>query len=103
LGCDDFLRKPFREGILFELMHKHLGIQFIYEIETPEVATIDNLSIDVLPAALKQPLEAALQRLEVHAIDDAIEAIRHHDAVLAGALAKLAKNFEYRRILDLLK
>jgi CheY-like chemotaxis protein len=28
-GCKDFVRKPFREEVLFELMGKHLGLQFI--------------------------------------------------------------------------
>ncbi|ETR68651.1 MAG: two-component hybrid histidine kinase sensor and regulator, partial [Candidatus Magnetoglobus multicellularis str. Araruama] len=30
-GCDDFLRKPYKELEIFELMQKHLGICFIYE------------------------------------------------------------------------
>jgi DNA-binding response OmpR family regulator len=33
-GCDDFLRKPFRETEVFELLHKHLGVRFVYEEET---------------------------------------------------------------------
>jgi signal transduction histidine kinase/ActR/RegA family two-component response regulator len=32
-GCDDFLRKPFREDALFKLLHKHLAVNFIYEEE----------------------------------------------------------------------
>jgi CheY-like chemotaxis protein len=32
-GCDDFLRKPFREVEIFEMMHKHLGVRFVYEEE----------------------------------------------------------------------
>jgi PAS domain S-box-containing protein len=30
-GCDDFIRKPFREAIIFETMAKHLGVRYIYE------------------------------------------------------------------------
>ncbi|MFM7577683.1 MAG: response regulator, partial [Microcystaceae cyanobacterium] len=29
-GCDDFLRKPFREETLWQKMAEHLGIQFCY-------------------------------------------------------------------------
>ncbi|NEO87193.1 MAG: response regulator [Spirulina sp. SIO3F2] len=37
-GCDDFVRKPFRESILFEMMAKHLGVEYIYE----DVATLES-------------------------------------------------------------
>ncbi len=30
-GCDDFLRKPYRESDIFETMEKHLGIRFVWE------------------------------------------------------------------------
>ncbi|NET33186.1 MAG: response regulator, partial [Cyanothece sp. SIO1E1] len=33
LGCDDFVRKPFEEAILFETMAKHLKIEYIYRVE----------------------------------------------------------------------
>ncbi|MBP0018235.1 MAG: response regulator [Cyanobacteria bacterium SBLK] len=34
IGCDDFVRKPFREAIIFETMAKHLGVRYIYEKES---------------------------------------------------------------------
>lgn len=33
VGCDDFVRKPFRELRIFETIAKHLGIRYIYEEE----------------------------------------------------------------------
>ncbi len=30
-GCDDFLRKPFKERVIFEALTEHLGVQYIYE------------------------------------------------------------------------
>ncbi|MCL1465209.1 hybrid sensor histidine kinase/response regulator [Argonema galeatum] len=38
-GCDDFLRKPFREADIFEVMHKHLGVHYIYDEPTDSVAS----------------------------------------------------------------
>jgi signal transduction histidine kinase/CheY-like chemotaxis protein len=32
-GCDDFMRKPFKEAMIFEMLQKHLGVQYIYEEE----------------------------------------------------------------------
>lgn len=30
-GCDDFVRKPFRQETIFSMLSKHLGVNFIYE------------------------------------------------------------------------
>ncbi|ACK65338.1 multi-sensor hybrid histidine kinase [Rippkaea orientalis PCC 8801] len=30
-GCDDFMRKPFREEVLWEKIAQHLGVRYIYE------------------------------------------------------------------------
>ena len=30
-GCDDFLRKPFKESEIFERLHRYLDVEFIYE------------------------------------------------------------------------
>ncbi|MEO1465733.1 MAG: hypothetical protein AAFR89_05815, partial [Cyanobacteria bacterium J06633_1] len=29
-GCDDFVRKPFKEEVLFDKMTEHLGVQYLY-------------------------------------------------------------------------
>lgn len=39
-GCDDFLRKPFKEKTIFEVFPKHLGVKYIYE----KLATGDVIS-----------------------------------------------------------
>src|ERR671933_631213 len=33
-GCDDFLRKPFREADIFEMMNKHIGVCYVYDEPT---------------------------------------------------------------------
>ncbi|NJK53990.1 MAG: response regulator [Leptolyngbyaceae cyanobacterium SU_3_3] len=30
VGCDDFVRKPFREAEIFAAMQRHLGVQYVY-------------------------------------------------------------------------
>jgi CheY-like chemotaxis protein len=30
-GCDDFVRKPFREQIILEKIAQHLGVSYLYE------------------------------------------------------------------------
>jgi CheY-like chemotaxis protein len=35
-GCDDFVRKPFAEAIIFETMAKYLGVRYRYETLAPD-------------------------------------------------------------------
>lgn len=49
-GCDDFVRKPFREAVLFDKMAEYLGVEYIYgetgataEVQIGEVATLAEL------------------------------------------------------------
>ncbi|WP_231506004.1 response regulator [Planktothrix serta] len=44
-GCDDFVRKPFREQIILEKIAQHLGVSYVYE---PEVLTASTVSEAVL-------------------------------------------------------
>ncbi|MEM8806236.1 MAG: ATP-binding protein [Cyanobacteria bacterium P01_G01_bin.38] len=48
-GCNDFVRKPFREAIIFEKMAEYLGLQYVYE--TAPAASAASLSPDS-PVAL---------------------------------------------------
>ncbi len=36
IGCDDFVRKPFRENEIFEMLQKHLGVRYVYAEEQAE-------------------------------------------------------------------
>ncbi len=110
-GCDDFVRKPFREGDIFEMMHKHLGVRYVYK-ETAvsprpsAVSTkseVENLTSEIqkLPAELLANLEQATIRIDMDMIDSLIEAIRKHDAAVADRLATLADDFRYEEILTL--
>jgi signal transduction histidine kinase/DNA-binding NarL/FixJ family response regulator len=103
-GCDDFLPKPFQEDVLFDMLHRHLGVEFIYDdvvhaapAEAPEAARFARL-----PLALLARLRAALAQLDSDAVSSAIEEIHQIDAGLAGHLASLADDFEFAQIEALL-
>lgn len=119
-GCDAYLRKPFREEELYELMSKHLGIKFVYEggegffvtaQDRPFDAAQDRQKADALrPEALAGLPAEWLAMLEQGAIEanltlllEVIEQIRDHDAALADALAHLTNDFEYDIILAYLQ
>ncbi len=109
-GCDDFLRKPFKEAELFELMSKHLGVRYIYE---DTASSLDDSQSDeeelspatlaALPVDLLRELEQATIRSRSDDIERLIERIRTYDEVAADTLARLAGEFEYEKILNLIE
>ncbi len=111
-GCDDFLRKPFREGDLLEMMTRHLGVRYVYaqEVEAQEPGLDEKPSIQdltskiaSLPAGLLDRLEAAAIRAQMEEVNALIEQVRAYDVTLAQALAELADDFEYSKIASIIQ
>lgn len=122
-GCDDFLRKPFREADIFNLMQKHIGVKYIYEEaepdRTPDInqeditpETILDISqhkaqlkaaIAALPNELVTKLADAATRSDMLQVDDLIAEVNNHNRPLAHLLNDLAQDFEYDSILALLQ
>jgi PAS domain S-box-containing protein len=104
-GCDDFLHKPFQEDKLLSLLEKHLGVRFIYEEATTEIAaaTPANLALAALaglPDETRDELATAVIRLDTSAVDHWIQTMRTFDPRLAEGVAELADGFQYDRILS---
>ncbi len=77
-GCDDLIRKPFREEVLLEKIAQHLGVRYLYEDERVEAST--PLSLKATPLSLKAtPLsfEAELQP-EQNEIATAEQSLPHY-------------------------
>ena len=105
-GCDDSIRKPYRDTEIFEALARHLGVRFRYAGEqTPAAAArqLDVQALEALPDDLLKALEQALTRLDANAISRAVEDIRTIDASLADALATLAGDLQYGRILRFIR
>ena len=110
-GCDDFLRKPFREADIFEMMNKHIGVRYVYEHPTqkdssiPEDAKYNVLTtaaISALPESWVASLEQAILSVNVKLIYTLIEQIRPENAALANSLKTCIDKFEYDKILNLI-
>lgn len=101
-GCDDFVRKPFREAEIFEVLAKHLGVQFLYE-ETAEAAApveAPDLEQQLAPlAALPSSQVEALHQAAMQADADRLLALTDdlHAAypALAETLRSLVHNFRF--------
>lgn len=93
-GCDDFLRKPFRETEIFEMMSTHIGVSYVYEeerktdeaegIPSGEVLTAE--AIKALPGELIASLEEALLEGDLDSMTTITEEISTQNAPLAAAL-----------------
>jgi CheY-like chemotaxis protein len=112
VGCDDFVRKPFQETEIFEVMSKHIGVQYVYEDITAgsqpsrlgeEIKEDLKAEIKKLPPELIATLTKAAYLCDMELIDQAIAEIRGHHTDLAEALAKLTGDFKYNKILALIQ
>ncbi|MGK7927146.1 MAG: ATP-binding protein, partial [Spirulina sp.] len=108
-GCDDFLRKPFREDQIFTTLEKHLGIRYVYEdlsLAEPEMASESEVlnaeNLQVLPPELLVMLRQAVVSASKREMAAAVDAIATENAVLAAAIARCFHHFEYDKILHLI-
>ncbi len=101
-GCDDFLRKPFRDIDIFEIMHKQLGVRYVYEDsseasepESEEETKIEDIKSELakLPSDLLTELQQAIETANLQAMEPLIDQINNKP--LAKKLTKLAKGFRF--------
>ncbi|WP_293128227.1 PAS domain S-box protein [Microcoleus sp. bin38.metabat.b11b12b14.051] len=111
-GCDDFMRKPFREEDIFAAMGKHLGVSYIYEDPTDvSVAGMGESSQEVLtPEAIASlspewmaQFKQNLLTVDMEAIATSIAQIGTVNSSLADTLQDCINNFEYDRILNIIE
>ncbi len=107
-GCNDFVRKPFKEAEIFEIMPRHLDVRFIYEEkkggkEQPSKSLDEVLSRELLtqlPEQLLNDLKSAAKALNLKQTNEFIEQIHPYNTAVADALAKLASEFRFEDIVS---
>jgi CheY-like chemotaxis protein len=106
-GCDDFIRKPVRENQIFAALHKHLGVQFVYEparsgaskVEFP-VPSRDQISL--LPESWKERMRQAVLEADVTYMQDLIQEIAGSFPDISKALSEMLFHFDYDGIRSLI-
>ncbi|MEG5031835.1 AAA family ATPase [Microcoleus sp. AT3-D2] len=108
-GCDDFIRKPFREANIFDILHKHIGVQFVFEelnaapsFTENEVNVLTKSAFSELPPELLANLQQAISNLDLEQMHTVISQIREINQPLARAIAACIKNFQYEQLLNLI-
>ncbi|MBW4451491.1 MAG: PAS domain S-box protein [Nostoc indistinguendum CM1-VF10] len=114
-GCDDYINKPFREEQLLEKLSEYLGVQYIYQEEsyqiadarqqetesTLKLADLVSLLSEMSPEWVKQVYTAAAQCSD-DLILELIEQIPSENVVLRNFINNLAYDFQFEKIMELM-
>ena len=108
-GCDDFLRKPFKEQVIFDTLAKHLGVKYIYEQTPAHEHEIDIFQETAISSEnLKIMSDQWIIRLYKSALEadkslvmQVIEEIPDQQTFLVRSLTRLARNFQFEKLINL--
>ena len=110
-GFDDFVRKPFKIGVIFEKMAEHLRVEYIYEeadieskLNEHEKLSDANLNagIKALPSGIVTELLEATELSDVKMIEGVISHIRQQNSRLADLLQEYTGDYAFDKILNVL-
>jgi two-component system, sensor histidine kinase and response regulator len=107
LGCDGFIRKPFREAEIFSAIAEHLGVQYIYT-ETSNLQTLEteqtgfsHQNLSFMPVKWIKELYQAAMLADSDSIYQLCKSIPSDNNHISQMLLDLANNFDYERIMFL--
>ena len=111
-GCDDFVRKPFREALIFDKLAEYLGLTYLYEDESNRRLTdrvvddLETLETDLktylsqMPDSWIKELHQAAMLADNDLITELIKLIPENNTILIHALICLVDNFCYNQIMN---
>jgi signal transduction histidine kinase/ligand-binding sensor domain-containing protein/CheY-like chemotaxis protein len=106
-GCDEVVRKPFKDHEIFESMARQLGIKYLYKDRGAEAAQKPGINLTAemlagLPPDLLQNLRETTLVLNRDAILEVVERVAEHAPDTAENLRALVQNFQIKRIREVL-
>jgi CheY-like chemotaxis protein len=107
-GCDDLVRKPFREHRIFETMSRLLDVEYIYEQAGEAPARAEEIRLTAgmladLPPDVRQALDEATLALDSEATLEVIQRIEAQAPETAAGLRILVQDLEMGHIRELLR
>jgi len=108
LVCDDFLRKPYREVEIFDLVAHHLGVEYLYEettttLKEKEVLAFSTLQAQIAntPSVWRAEMNYASLLADSEMVLGLIEQIKPSHLSLAKALIELVDGFQFESLIKL--
>ncbi len=109
-GCDDFVRRPFRESDIFSKIQEHLGVEYTYAPHAPvsgkslcglSEATFTSGIARIDRSAFSE-LKSAIELSDMERMEQVVAEIGKDHSDLADGLKELIDTFQYDRILAFL-
>jgi CheY-like chemotaxis protein len=103
-GCDDFIRKPYRETEIFDALERNLGVRFLYGEDLPapasaEASRVTLAQLEKLPQALLEELREAAVLLDGERCLEVAGRIAHINQNLGARLENMVKNLRHKELL----
>ncbi len=106
-GCNNVIRKPYRDTDIYESLENYLGVEFLYEhsqnLRPENIEKKARLSgLEKLPVNFLVSLHKAVLLLDTQRCFEVIENVKSVDMELSNQLRILVDNFEYGFLLKYL-
>jgi PAS domain S-box-containing protein len=106
IGADDFISKPYREVELFQKIHNHTGVEYVYAADPEnalqeEAAELAPESLTGWPRELIEAMREAVVTADLDQLLAKIDEVEARDPRIARGLRRLAESFQYQKLLDL--
>jgi CheY-like chemotaxis protein len=104
VGCDAYIRKPFRESVLFEMLAQYLGIRYVYAEKdarnenVPQKPALRPSDLASLPEDMQAQFAQAIMALDIERLRTLIMRIRIDNTVLADALEELVNAYQFEKL-----
>jgi PAS domain S-box-containing protein len=111
-GADDFIAKPFREAVLFEMIGKLLGVEYVFSDEAgpakllPSAAVMSAMTAEVLSALPEESINKmrdAVINADFDLMMELVGGVEGHNILVAQELRSLIERFKYTEFLELLQ
>jgi two-component system sensor histidine kinase/response regulator len=110
-GCDDFIQKPLREEILFELLGTHLGVRYLYDgseaTGAEQAAEIDEAQahaiVRKMPSDWVEAVRAAAMQADDTTLRALLDQVRSEQAALVHRLLVWVNTYQFEPIIGLMQ
>ncbi len=98
-GLDDYIRKPFRQNEIFEVIRKFLDVEYtlssVVHTKKEEDSEIDLKELKTIPDDLMNRMRKALEEGDINRLNQLINRVKPLNRTLAKKLKSMASKYDY--------